>query len=156
MTLAPFTRPAIGEVFVPIVIEMAGSSTVIRGSGRGSSRSARVSPMVISGMPATAMMSPGPASSALVRSSAEVTSSSLILTRWTEWSAFLIQATCWPLRMVPWWTRNRASRPRYSEASRLVTWACSGASSSYDGAGMASRMVAKSGSRSGPSGWPPS
>ena len=32
------------------------------GSGRGSSTSASVSPIVISGMPATAMMSPGPAS----------------------------------------------------------------------------------------------
>ena len=41
VTLAPLTRPAIGEVFVPIVIEMDGSSTVIRGGGRGSSRSAR-------------------------------------------------------------------------------------------------------------------
>ena len=56
----PLARPAIGEVFAPIVIEIAGSSTVMSGSGRGSSGSARVSPMVISGMPATAMMSPGP------------------------------------------------------------------------------------------------
>ena len=37
---------------MPMVIEIAGSSTVMSGSGRGSSRSARVSPMVISGMPA--------------------------------------------------------------------------------------------------------
>jgi hypothetical protein len=44
---------------VPIVIEIAGSSTVISGSGIGFSGSARVSPMVISGMPASAMMSPG-------------------------------------------------------------------------------------------------
>ena len=42
----------------------AGSSTAITGSGCGSSGSAIVSPMVISGMPATAMISPGPASSA--------------------------------------------------------------------------------------------
>jgi hypothetical protein len=47
---------------VPIVIEIAGSSTVMSGRRRGSSRSARVSPMVISSMPAMAMMSPGPAS----------------------------------------------------------------------------------------------
>jgi hypothetical protein len=51
--------PASGEVLVPIVIEIAGSSTVISGSGRGSSRSARVSPIMMSGMPAMAMMSPG-------------------------------------------------------------------------------------------------
>ncbi len=81
MTFVPLTRPAIGEVLVPMVIEIAGSSTVISGSGRGSSGSARVSPMVISAMPATAMMSPGPACSAGMRSSASVISSSVILTR---------------------------------------------------------------------------
>ena len=84
VTLVPLTRPAIGEVFAPIVIEMAGSSTVISGSGRGSSGSASVSPMVISGMPATAMMSPGPAESAGTRSSASVIRSSVTLTRCTE------------------------------------------------------------------------
>ena len=60
VTLVPLTRPASGEVLVPMVIEMAGSSTVISGSGRGSSASASVSPIMMSGMPATAMMSPGP------------------------------------------------------------------------------------------------
>ena len=40
-------------------------------------------------------------------------------------------------------------------ASRLVTCACSGAPSSYAGAGMVSRMVRNSGSRSGESGRPP-
>ena len=33
VTLVPLTRPASGEVLVPMVIEMAGSSTVISGSG---------------------------------------------------------------------------------------------------------------------------
>jgi hypothetical protein len=51
-------------VFVPIVIEMAGSSTVIAGAGRTSSGSAIVSPIVMSSMPAMATMSPGPADSA--------------------------------------------------------------------------------------------
>ena len=46
------------------VTESDGSSTMITGSGLGSSGSARVSPIVISGMPATAMISPGPASAA--------------------------------------------------------------------------------------------
>ena len=72
VTLAPGSRPASGEVFTPIVIEMAGSSTVISGSGRGSSTSARVSPIMMSGMPAMATMSPGPAESACTRSSASV------------------------------------------------------------------------------------
>ncbi len=65
-------RPTSGEVFTPIVIEIAGSSTVISGSGRGSSGSASVSPIMISPMPAIAMMSPGPAVSTGTRSSASV------------------------------------------------------------------------------------
>ena len=65
--------PASGEVLIPITIESEGSSTVITGSGRGSSGSARVSPIVTSSIPATAMISPGPASSASTRSSAWVT-----------------------------------------------------------------------------------
>ena len=55
------SRPASGEVLMPIVIDSAGSSTVITGSGCGSSGSASVSPIVISAMPATATRSPGPA-----------------------------------------------------------------------------------------------
>ena len=96
VTFAPRTRPAIGEVFVPIVIEMAGSSTVISGSGRGSSASASVSPIMISGMPAIAMMSPGPAvrsPSSGLRSRPSVISSSVIFTR--SWlPSCLHQATC--------------------------------------------------------------
>ena len=54
--------PASGEVLMPMVMDRLGSSTVMTGSGRGSSGSASVSPMVISAMPATAAISPGPAS----------------------------------------------------------------------------------------------
>jgi hypothetical protein len=43
-----------------MVIDRLGSSMWMTGRGRGSSRSVRVSPMVISGMPARAMISPGP------------------------------------------------------------------------------------------------
>ncbi len=155
VTLVPLVRPASGEVLVPMVIEMAGSSTVISGNGRGSSGSARVSPMVISGMPATATMSPGPAESAETRSSASVTSSSVILTRLMLPSR-RHQVACWPLRISPDLMRHNASRPRNGEASRLVTWACRGTESSYVGAGIASMMVRNSGSRSGPSGCDPS
>ena len=80
VTLAPFTLPAIGEVLIPMVIEIAGSSIAISGSGRISSGSASVSPMVISSIPATATMSPGPADSVGKRSSALVIKSSVILT----------------------------------------------------------------------------
>ena len=45
---------------MPIVMPSAGSSIAISGSGRGSAGSAIVSPIVISGMPAMAMISPGP------------------------------------------------------------------------------------------------
>ena len=58
---------------MPIVIASEGSSTPITGNGRGSSGSASVSPIVTSGRPATAISSPGPASSASTRSSASVT-----------------------------------------------------------------------------------
>ncbi len=61
VSLWPLTLPISGEVLVPMVIEMAGWSTVMVGSGRTSSGSARVSPMVMSSKPATATMSPGPA-----------------------------------------------------------------------------------------------
>ena len=72
VSLSP-SLPASGEVLIPIVTESDGSSTVMTGSGRGSSGSASVSPIVTSARPATAMISPGPASSASTRSSASVT-----------------------------------------------------------------------------------
>ena len=111
MTLAPALCPASGAVFTPIVIEMAGSSTVISGSGRGSSTSARVSPIMISGMPAMATMSPGPAESAWTRSSASVRYISEILTRSIEPSR-RHQAACWPRDILPLRIRHSAIRPR--------------------------------------------
>ena len=96
---------------MPMVIEIDGSSTVMTGSGMGSSASARVSPIVISGKPATAMMSPGPALSTGTRSSASVMSSSVTLTR-SIVPSVRHQATVWPLVMVPWCTRHSARRPR--------------------------------------------
>ena len=96
---------------MPIVMEMFGSSMVISGSGTGFSGSARVSPMKISGMPATATISPGPADSMETRSSASVPSSSVIFTFSTV-PSFLHHATVWPLRRVPLKMRSRASRPR--------------------------------------------
>ena len=117
---------------MPTVIEIAGSSTWIGGSGDGSSGSARVSPMVMSAMPATAMRSPAVADSTGTRSSASVISSSVIFVRETVPSG-LIQATCWPLRIVPSITRHMPIRPRNGEASMLVTCACSGAPGVYVG-----------------------
>ena len=117
--------PASTDVLMPTVIERLGSSTMSGGSGRGSSASASVSPIVISGMPATAMMSPGPASSAGTRSSASVRYSSTIFTR-SIVPSMRHHATCSPLRTRPLRTRHSASRPRYGDASRLVTSAWNG------------------------------
>ena len=114
---------------MPIVTDSDGSSTWITGSGRGSSGSASVSPIVTSERPAIAMISPGPASCASTRSSASVTNSSVTFTRSIEPSV-RHQATCWPRLSTPWRTRQSAMRPRYGEASRLVTKACSGCSGS--------------------------
>ena len=119
---------------MPIVIEIAGSSTAMRGSATGLSGSARVSPMVTSAMPATATRSPATALSAGTRVSASVRSSSVILTRVTVPSA-RHQATCWPRRIEPARMRHSAMRPRKLVASRLVTCACSGASGSSAGGG---------------------
>ncbi len=58
VSLSP-SWPASGEWLMPMVTLIDGSSTVITGSGRGSSGSASVSPIVTSGRPATAMISPG-------------------------------------------------------------------------------------------------
>ena len=72
VTFSP-SSPAIGDVLVPIVIERLGSSTAITGRGTGLARSASVSPMVMSGMPEMAMISPAPASSESTRLRLSVT-----------------------------------------------------------------------------------
>ena len=138
---------------MPTVIDRLGSSMWMTGSGRGSSGSASVSPIVMSGMPATATISPGPASSAGTRSRASVMYSSAMRARSIVPSA-RHQATGRPLRSVPERTRHSASRPTYGEASRLVTSACSGTSGSYVGAGMRSTSRSSSGCSVAPSGSP--
>ncbi|OCB21495.1 hypothetical protein A5644_17180 [Mycobacterium intracellulare subsp. yongonense] len=101
--IASTEQPADGEVLVPIVTEIAGSSTVMRGSAWAWSGSARVSPIMISGIPATATMSPATASSVALRSTPSVASSSVILALVMTGSPSTsrIQATCWPLRSLP-------------------------------------------------------
>ena len=109
MSLSP-DWPASGEVLMPTVMASAGSSTVTGGSGRGSSGSAIVSPIITSGSPAMAMISPGPASSAPTRSIPSVTYSSVTLTCSTSPSR-RHQATVCARRIVPSCTRQSASRP---------------------------------------------
>ena len=147
--------PARGEVLIPIVIEILGSSTVINGSACGFSRSASVSPKVIVSIPATAIMSPGWASIAGTRSRASVIKSSETLTRSVEPSV-LIQVTDCPFLITPSLTRQRASRPRNGDESKFVTCACSGAPSWYSGAGIAEKIVSNKTSKFSLFGMPPS
>ncbi len=134
---------------MPIIMDRLGSSTRMTGSGRGSSGSVSVSPIATSSMPAIAMISPGPASSAGTRVSSSVTVRSVILTRSvvpsTRHRSTLSPRLSTPLRM-----RQSARRPRYGEASRLVTSACRGWPSSYEGGGTVLKSVSNSGSRSSP------
>ena len=134
---------------MPISIERLGSSTLITGSGRGSSGSVSVSPMCTSSMPAMAMISPGPASSTATRVSSSVTVRSVILTRSVVPSTRQ-RITVSPRLSTPLRTRQSASRPRYGEASRFVTSACSGWPSSYEGGGTVVKSISNSGSRSSP------
>ncbi len=52
------SRPAKGPLLTEKTMAMVGSSMLMRGSGLGSSRSQKLSPMVMPGMPAMATMSP--------------------------------------------------------------------------------------------------
>ncbi len=61
------SRPAIGESLTAKTMASVGSSTWMGGSGRGSSGSVTVSPIVTSSMPATATMSPAAASAISTR-----------------------------------------------------------------------------------------
>ena len=124
VTFVP-SSPASGDVLMPIVIDNEGSSTRVTGSGRGSSGSTRLSPIVTSSSPETATISPGPASSTATRSRASLTDSSPIFAGSIVPSA-RHHATAWPRRIVPLRTRQSASRPRYGEASRFATRAWSG------------------------------
>ena len=95
---------------MPIVTESDGSSTVMTGSGRGSSRvGERLADRDV-GIPATAMISPGPG---LVGLDAVERLGHVEL-------ADLARSTCrrrgtrrsaWPRRIVPWRTRQSARRP---------------------------------------------
>ena len=96
---------------MPIVIERLGSSTRMAGSGRGSSGSARVSPMVTSAKPATATISPGPASSDIdpVEGLGGVELGDLAPLHRSVEAAPAPRSS--PRRNVPLWTRQMAKRP---------------------------------------------
>ena len=144
------SRPASGDVLIPMVIDSDGSSTVMTGSGRGSSGSASVSPIVTSGMPATAMISPGPGLVGLdpVERLGDVELGDRgALDRCRRPGTRRSAGPCLIVRCGRGTARGGRRR---GEASRLVTCACSGCpSGSYvgrRGCGSSSRSI--SGSRS--------
>ena len=89
---------------------MVGSSTLGRGSGRGSSRLVTVSPISRSAMPAMAMISPTEADSVWTRSSPSKVESwtTLIFLVVSSWAS----AYSWLRFRVPLTTRPMARRPR--------------------------------------------
>ena len=152
VTLVPLTRPTSGEVLVPMVIEIAGSSTWISGSATGFSgvgEGLADGDVGDAGDRDDVAGAGGLAGLALEALGDQQLGDLDVLDRCRR---ACIQATVWPFFRVPSWTRTSARRPRNGEASRLVTWACSGAPSVYVGAGIVSRIVLNSGSRSGESG----
>ena len=115
---------------MPIVIDRLGSSMWMTGSGRGSSGSVSVSPIVISGMPAMAMISPGP--DLVGRHPVELLGD-VQLGDLGPLDGAVGAAPGHGLALAQRAVdrmRHSARRPRYGDASRLVTSACSGASGS--------------------------
>ena len=109
-------------MFTPIVIDSVGSSTSSLGSGRGSAGSVSVSPMVTSGRPATATISPGPASGMSSRSMpravvSDVTTPVMVTVRPGSTLPSAASASSrttvmrWPIRIVPFQRRPTAMRP---------------------------------------------
>ena len=92
--------PANGESLTPKVIEMAGSSTWISGSGFGSDGSTIVSPIMMSFTPAMATMSPGPACSTGKRSRPLVRRISVSL-KFSIVPSTRLRPYCLPLTSVP-------------------------------------------------------
>ena len=109
-------------MFAPKVMRSVGASTSRRGNGRGSIGSVIVSPMVTSGIPATATMSPGPASGMSTRSmpravvrlvtvpvSVTVRPGSIAPAVSSSSSRTIVIR--WPILIVPFHSRPTAIRP---------------------------------------------
>ena len=115
---------------MPIVIEMAGSSTWIAGSGRTSSGSAmRLADRdVLEAGDGDDVAGAGALGGvALERAGLQQLGDARVASASRRART---QATVWPFFSVPLKTRSSARRPRNGLESRFVTQACSGASSS--------------------------
>ena len=109
MTYWP-SRPAIGEVLTPKIIDTVGSSMASGGSGSGCSASVIVSPIVMSAMPATQTMSPAAASSTSTRFSPS-NANSLVTRVGCSAPSTLLTATVSPSLTRPLKMRQTAMRP---------------------------------------------
>ncbi len=105
------SRPAIGDVLTPKIIDTVGSSTAIGGSARRCSTSAIVSPIVMSSMPARQTMSPAAASVMSTRRRPSKAKSLVTLVSWTRPSS-LHTAIGSPTLTRPLKMRPMAMRPR--------------------------------------------
>ena len=98
-------------MLTPKTIETVGSSTAIGGIGVGDSASAIVSPIVMSAIPATQMMSPAAASAMSTRFSPS-NANSLVTFVCSICPSSLQTAIASPTRMRPLKTRPIPIRPR--------------------------------------------
>mmetsp|Transcript_7122 Transcript_7122/g.12256 ORF Transcript_7122/g.12256 Transcript_7122/m.12256 type:complete len:276 (-) Transcript_7122:969-1796(-) len=104
--------PAKGLVLTLKVMLTVGSSTSMVGKGLGNSRAQMVSPILMSGMPASAQMSPALTSSRGTRLKLSYTNSSATFAKRLLSSKEVQTTTCCPFLMVPFTTRPTAMRPR--------------------------------------------
>ena len=110
MTYWP-SRPAIGDVLTPKIIDTVGSSTAIGGIGIRFSGSVIVSPIVMSSMPARQTMSPAAADSISTRLRPSNANSFVTFVCCTD-PFSLMTATASFSRTVPLKMRPMAMRPR--------------------------------------------
>ena len=109
MTYCP-SRPAIGDVLTPKIIDTVGSSIAIGGMAMRCSTSAIVSPMVMSSMPARQTMSPAAASWMSTRFRPSNAYSLVTFVSWTA-SSSLQTTTGSPILTRPLKMRPMAMRP---------------------------------------------
>ena len=105
------SRPDIGDVFTPKIIDTVGSSIAMTGIATRWMTSAIVSPMVMSSMPARQTMSPAAASVMSIRLSPSNAKSLVTLVSCTRRSS--LQTATWsPIFTRPLKMRPIAMRPR--------------------------------------------
>ena len=124
------SRPASGDVLTQKFIVSVGSSTLIIFSGAGLTGSVMVTPMLMSSMPLTSTMSPGPASVTCTRSRPWNFSTWLMRPLTGLPSRPSMTTTSIDGLIVPCMMRPTPMRPTKVEKSRAEICSCSDASGS--------------------------